>query len=115
MRKYKYKTKIVASIPRQLNEGILYVSVEYNIVMHRCFCGCGSEIATPLSKEHGWVLTYDGVDASIYPSIGNSAYKCKSHYWLKNGVVKWLEPIEKPKKEVVTRNKWWKKIWSIPS
>ena len=87
----KYTTEFVDYIPNQLEEGILYVCIKYNIVAHSCMCGCGEEIFTPISNVQGWNLLYDGKNASLSPSVGNEAYPCKSHYFLKNGVVKWIE------------------------
>lgn len=110
MKQQRYKTKIVVSIPRQLEVGVLYVSFEYNIAVHLCACGCGSEIATPISKLHGWILTYDGENTSLHPSIGNGAYQCKSHYWMKDGLIKWLEPMGTTHPDISKKTKWWKKL-----
>lgn len=117
MKQQRYKTMIVTTMPNQLNEGILYISIEYNTAMHRCACGCGSEIVTPISRLHGWILTYDGENASLHPSIGNGAYQCKSHYWLNDGIVRWAAPIgisnqkNIPKKE--KKMEWWEKLRKI--
>ena len=45
--------RFVAVIPDELEDRVLYVSIEYTTVMHTCCCGCGSEVATPLSPT-GW-------------------------------------------------------------
>ncbi|MDF2596152.1 MAG: hypothetical protein K0R69_2493 [Clostridia bacterium] len=85
-----YKTEFVEYIPKELKPGVLYISVMYNAVVHSCACGCGKEIVTPLDRHSGWVMTYDGENASLSPSIGNGRYECHSHYFLKNGFVEWL-------------------------
>lgn len=73
--------KFVEFIPDQLDEGILYVSVEYATAIHNCVCGCGQQVVTPLSPTD-WELKYDGKTVSLYPSIGNWNFACQSHYWI---------------------------------
>jgi hypothetical protein len=82
------KHRFVKFIPEQLEEKTLYISLKYNIASHLCGCGCGYEVVTPLSPVE-WKLIFDGKSISLYPSIGNWDYPCKSHYWIKNGKVKW--------------------------
>lgn len=113
MRKLKrYKTVFVQHIPKPLKKGILYVCIPHNISAHLCACGCQSEIFTPISRESGWVLTYDGENASLSPSVGNGAYQCHSHYYLKNGNVQWLLPIIQSSQfqecAKIRKKKWWK-------
>ncbi|MEI9956251.1 MAG: DUF6527 family protein [Ferruginibacter sp.] len=64
-----------------MEEGVLYISVEYSSVIHKCVCGCGNKVVTPLSPTE-WELTYDGKSVSLKPSIGNWNFECKSHYWI---------------------------------
>ena len=77
-------------MPRPLEDGILYVSIRFRIVSHNCCCGCGNEVVTNLSPK-GWQLTYDGESISLYPSIGNWDFKCRSHYWITRDTVRWAE------------------------
>jgi hypothetical protein len=42
-----------------LKDGIVYISLEYKTVLHKCACGCGSEISTPLTPRD-WCLSYNG-------------------------------------------------------
>ena len=51
--------EFVEAIPDQLQEGVLYISIPYATALHRCLCGCGAEIVTPLSPTD-WELSYDG-------------------------------------------------------
>ena len=74
-------------MPSSLEEGILYISVEYAIAVHKCVCGCGNKVVTPLSPND-WEMTFDGETISLYPSIGNWALECKSHYWITKNVIK---------------------------
>ena len=41
--------KFVDKIPEEIEEGILYVSIPYETAIHKCCCGCGSEVVTPIS------------------------------------------------------------------
>jgi hypothetical protein len=75
-------------IPDQLEEGVLYISVPYATVLHRCLCGCGAEIVTPLSPTD-WELAFNGETVSLSPSIGNWSYPCQSHYWIRRNRVHW--------------------------
>lgn len=82
------EAEFVASIPDKLEERTLYVSMEYATVAHKCCCGCGLEVVTPLSPTD-WNLTYDGVSVSLHPSIGNWGFPCRSHYWINGSKVRW--------------------------
>lgn len=77
-------------IPEKLEDGVLYVSLKFNTVTHRCACGCSEEVVTPLSPND-WSMTYNGQSVSLHPSIGNWSYKCRSHYWIRNNKVSWAE------------------------
>lgn len=80
--------EFVEIIPDHLDDGVLYVSTTYATATHRCFCGCGREVVTPLSPTD-WKLTFDGETVSLWPSIGNWAFPCRSHYWIKQDRVEW--------------------------
>ena len=83
-----FEHKFVSQIPEVLESNILYVCLPYDTCIHRCACGCGEEVVTPLSP-HDWKLTYNGETVSLYPSIGNWSFACKSHYWIKAGRISW--------------------------
>lgn len=109
-----YKTEFVEYIPKKLEPGVLYISIIYNVVVHSCACGCGAEIVTPLDRYNGWVMTYDGENVSLSPSIGNSKYECHSHYFLKNGLVDWLPDFEDYHiEEDKSKKTWFKSLISI--
>lgn len=80
--------KFVDFIPEKLDEQVLYISLTYKTAIHKCCCGCGKEVVTPISPTD-WKIIYDGETISIYPSIGNWSFDCKSHYWIENNRVKW--------------------------
>lgn len=103
MRIYEIKNEFVHRIPSQLEEGVLYICLSCDVVIHKCACGCGEKIVLPLSPEH-WQLKYDG-EVSLAPSIGNYQYKCKSHYFIRNNKVIWCEPECNTKKHKKKRHK----------
>ena len=80
--------KFVEYIPKSLNEGTIYISIEFATASHKCVCGCGNEVVTPLSPTD-WKLIYDGESVSFDPSLGNWNFECRSHYWIKNNTVIW--------------------------
>jgi len=80
--------EFVEFIPEDMTEGTIYVSIPYAIVAHRCCCGCGGEVYTPLSPTD-WKLIFDGHSISLHPSIGNWNFTCQSHYWIVCNAVKW--------------------------
>ena len=81
-------------VPQEVVEGCLYVSLKYRTVTHKCACGCGREINTPLHPT-GWSLTYDGDAVSLWPSVGNWSEHCQSHYVIDKNAVRWSKPWNK--------------------
>jgi len=73
--------KFVEFIPDFLEDGVLYISIDYCTAVHKCICGCGNEVVTPLSPTD-WELRFDGKSVSLFPSIGNWGFECKSHYFI---------------------------------
>ncbi len=80
--------KFVKFIPDALQEGVLYISLEYATAVHRCFCGCGREVVTPISPTD-WHLSVVAGSVSLAPSIGNWGFPCRSHYWIRKNRVQW--------------------------
>lgn len=80
--------KFVEYIPSNLKDKTVYVSTTFATVVHRCCCGCGNEVVTPLSPTD-WKLIFDGESISLDPSIGNWSFDCKSHYWIRHNKVIW--------------------------
>lgn len=75
-------------IPEELDEGVVYISEFYRTIAHRCCCGCGQEVVTPLSPVD-WQLEKEGKLITIRPSIGNWNYPCQSHYLITRNKVEW--------------------------
>jgi len=87
-RLYAVRHEFVRSVPDRLDDGVLYVSVEFATAIHKCCCGCGMQVVTPFSPTD-WRLTFDGTAVSLDPSIGNWSFACKSHYWIIGNRVRW--------------------------
>lgn len=84
----KIDHKFVEFIPEKIEDGVLYISIEYSTAIHKCVCGCGNEVVTPLSPTD-WELTFNGKTVSLYPSIGNWSFECKSHYFITRNRVRY--------------------------
>jgi len=84
----RLETVFVKEMPEVLEDGILYVSQECRIALHNCACGCGEEVSTPLVRTEYSLNMHDG-KASVWPSIGNHDFACKSHYVIKRGQIVW--------------------------
>lgn len=80
--------KFVDQIPETLTDGVLYVSPLHSTVVHKCFCGCGNEVVTPLSPTD-WKIYFDGETISLDPSVGSWGLSCQSHYWITKNKVRW--------------------------
>jgi len=94
MRRTSITPEFVDSAPDQLEDGVLYISEKYRTAIHKCCCGCGEEVVTPLSPVE-WRLHKEGATVSLHPSIGNWDYNCKSHYLIIRNKVKWAGALSK--------------------
>jgi hypothetical protein len=84
----KVSHRFVERVPSPLEDGVVYVSVEFGTVIHKCLCGCGDKVVTPLTPVD-WKLIFDGQSISLYPSIGRWDAPCRSHYWIQSNSVMW--------------------------
>ena len=90
MRLQYLSLEFLDTFPNILEEGILYISIKYANMAHKCCCGCGNDVFTPLSPKD-WTLVYDGESVSLSPSIGNWRFTCQSHYYVKKNKIVWLK------------------------
>ncbi len=88
MKRSVVEHEFVEFIPDNLKDGTIYVSIPFATAVHKCCCGCGSEVVTPLSPTD-WKLIFDGRTISLDPSIGNWSFDCQSHYWIVRNKVRW--------------------------
>lgn len=92
MRVNQVRPKFVEFIPDHLEDGVLYISERFRTCSHKCCCGCGEEVVTPLSPAE-WRLTREGELVSLWPSVGNWDYACRSHYVIQRNQVRWAGAI----------------------
>ena len=90
MRLHRLTHEFVQHLPERLEPGVLYVSVEYALAAHCCCCGCGEQIVTTFTPAR-WRMTFNGDSVSLWPSIGNWNYPCRSHYIIDQGRVREAE------------------------
>lgn len=88
MKQTSIKPVFVDIIPDHLEDGVLYVCERYKTAIHKCCCGCGEEVVTPLTPAD-WSVRKSGNAVSLMPSIGNWSFACKSHYYLQKNKVVW--------------------------
>ena len=72
----------VETVPEELEDRVLYISIRYGTAAHKCACGCGMKVATPIHPT-AWKMHWDGREVSLYPSIGNWQFPCRSHYLIR--------------------------------
>jgi hypothetical protein len=88
------KPRYVDFIPKELEDGVLYISQRFQTASHRCACGCGTKIVTPFRNAE-YTLVVKGDRVSLSPSIGNWNHPCQSHYWIKDNAVMWSSAMTK--------------------
>jgi hypothetical protein len=79
MRHRTLEHRFVRNAPRELEPGVLYISMEYATAVHSCCCGCGERVVTPFTPTD-WRMTFDGESVTLNPSVGNWNQDCRSHY-----------------------------------
>jgi len=91
MKQSAFEHVFVDTVPPDLDEGKLYISIRYRTASHLCACGCRNKVVTPI-KPPKWHLYFDGASVSLWPSIGRWQLPCRSHYWIEHGRVRWSKP-----------------------
>lgn len=100
--------EFVEYIPGELSDGVLYISIPFATAVHKCACGCGNEVVTPLSPTD-WRVTFDGKTISLQPSIGNWSFPCRSHYWIFRNQIRWAPRMARGEIEAGRRRDRWAK------
>ena len=88
----RIEPRFVRYVPDELEDGVIYIAIEYGAVVHACCCGCREKVTTPLSPAQ-WSLTYNGEEFSLQPSVGSGALRCGSHYFITRNEVRWARPL----------------------
>lgn len=92
MRRTTIIPEFVESAPQELQDGVIYISDRFRTALHKCCCGCGREVVTPLNPA-GWSYYREGRAITLKPSIGNWSFPCKSHYLIIKNEVVWVETM----------------------
>lgn len=79
--------KYVEQLPEVLDEGVLYISESFALTAHKCCCGCGEDVYNKLGPARWQLIKLPGAMVTLYPSIGNWNYTCRSHYWIRSNRV----------------------------
>lgn len=94
MRQRALRHVLVEFIPEQLEDGWIYISQRYSTATHRCCCGCGCEVVTPIGPAD-WSLEIVNGTVTLRPSIGNWSLPCRSHYLIRQGKVVWAREMSR--------------------
>lgn len=86
------RPEFVEFVPKELEDGVLYVSFPYSTTVHKCACGCGHKVTLPINLAK-WRLLWDGERISIWPSVGNHSFPCRSHYWIEQNQIEWARTM----------------------
>ena len=84
----RFAYQAVERLPKQLADGVLYHSEEFEVAALLCACGCGHRVMLLVPDSHH-VTSRDGM-ATVRPSISVCDADCKSHYIITAGQVEWL-------------------------
>lgn len=92
-----YKLIIVSELPKVTNENVIYIEgnesqKEYWYALLKCPCGCQENIMLNLMEDAKpcWNVNVNDSGISVSPSIWRTV-NCKSHFWLSNSKVIWVE------------------------
>jgi len=88
MKRRLIRPEFVEFIPDKVKDGVLYISTRYATATHKCPCGCGEIVVTPI-RPTKWTLTWNGETVTLKPSIGNWSLPCRSHYWIVENRIIW--------------------------
>ena len=92
------KTQFLRTMPSDMEHGVIYVSLDFELAIHLCACGeCRQQTVTPLNlrpeRFGGWGYSTSGegedTRVTLSPSIGNFNMPCKSHYFVTDGKIVW--------------------------
>lgn len=93
---YNIRPIHVVQVPKEMEEGVLYISNEFGLAIHLCACGCGRQAVTPLNgyrgRTSGWTLVENDGNLTLRPSIGNFSGESPyhAHYYITNNTIEWL-------------------------
>jgi hypothetical protein len=81
------RPEYVEHLPEQLEQGVLYICEAFDATAHKCCCGCGEDVYNKLGPARWRLIKLPDASVTLYPSIGNWNYPCRSHYWIRSNRV----------------------------
>jgi len=99
-----YTPTVLEELPNEMDDGVLYVCGEGGhlwSVSFVCPCGCGEGVHLSLHRDGHprWELDeHEDGTVSIWPSIWRIE-GCRSHFWIRNGNVRWAGPAYEEQRE----------------
>ena len=90
MKVNQFGVELIKEIPLIIEDGRIYISLDYKVSIHNCPCGCGQKVVLPIDPR-GWSILFNGETISFSPSIGNWSLDCKSHYFITKNRVEWVQ------------------------
>jgi hypothetical protein len=78
----------VERLPKQLDNGVVYHSKEFEVAALLCACGCGHRVMLLVPDSHQ--VSSERGFATVRPSIAVCDAPCKSHYFIRAGRIEWL-------------------------
>lgn len=118
-----FKYLAVEKTPKQLEPGIVYHNLDFELAALLCACGCGHRVNLMVPDGHR-VTSNRGL-ASVTPSIAICDGWCKSHYFITNGRVEWLPAFSEAQASAVMRSQiarhasqdkrrsWLRRLWDV--
>ncbi|WPO43178.1 DUF6527 family protein [Tardiphaga sp. 42S5] len=98
----RFTYQAVERLPKQMDQGVLYHSEEFDVAALSCACGCGHRVTLLVPDSHQ-VFGKNGL-ATVRPSISVCDAPCKSHYIISGGDVEWLPAFSAAQASLVMRN-----------
>lgn len=71
---------------------LVYRGGQYRRAVLNCPCRCGRRIDINLNKHSSphWVVTHNGNEASLDPSLWVPADQCGSHFFIRRNRIEWV-------------------------
>ena len=98
----RFAYQAVDRLPKQLEQGVLYHSEQFEVAAFSCACGCGHRVMLLVPDSHQ--VSSEAGMATVRPSISVCDAPCKSHYFISAGMVEWLSAFSAAEASFVMRN-----------
>lgn len=95
---HPYRTEWVEDLPEQVIKDTVYIiggkkhAFQAAVVCPRRQCRHVIHLDISPEVENSWSITeHSGGEISLFPSVHVCALKCRCHFWLKCGIIRWSE------------------------